>query len=539
LPGYGGLELSFSSTALNGLEDSVQYLVDYEYECAEQTASRILPIFVLGKILDEFPIASVRDDWRRKNLGNEGIEKLLAKQGYDGGFGYWKREESWPYLTNWVTFALLEGKKAGFEVEEASLNRALTYIENFVRYGYKTRWGHYYDWTSRAFGLWLLSREGKGSDLFSTVWSHRTEMPLYARVFLMSAAHRYGRNTERDVVLEELRKGVVETARTIHFAESTSEAASDGLRLLMHSNVQTDAIALMAMLEVAPEDPMLPKVIAGILAERDPRDGGRWATTHANAWALLAASRYYETVEKDEPDFLAKIWIDDDFGGELPFKGRSMAKVQQTIPMAKLAGADERKLTVAKEGPGKLYYRLGLKYAPEDLKLKAEDQGFLVYRTYEEIPTGKDEPDPEAVKRLEDGSWQIKAGTNIKVTINLVVRDRANYVVVDDALPAGFEGQNPRFVTSVAASGSSTVSYGGASTHRRWWYPWWSFDHTEMRDDRMLLFADRIAAGVYTYSYTARATSIGTFQLPPIKAEAMYEPERFGHSASSVVRIVE
>ena len=60
LPGFGGLELSFSSTALVGLEDAVQYLVDYEYECAEQTASRILPIFVLGKILDDFPVAGIR-----------------------------------------------------------------------------------------------------------------------------------------------------------------------------------------------------------------------------------------------------------------------------------------------------------------------------------------------------------------------------------------------------------------------------------------------------------------------------------------------
>jgi uncharacterized protein YfaS (alpha-2-macroglobulin family) len=60
-----------------------------------------------------------------------------------------------------------------------------------------------------------------------------------------------------------------------------------------------------------------------------------------------------------------------------------------------------------------------------------------------------------------------------------------------------------------------------------------------MRDDRMLLFSDSMPAGVYTYSYTARATNIGTFVLPPVKAEAMYEPERFGHSATSTVRVVE
>ena len=55
----------------------------------------------------------------------------------------------------------------------------------------------------------------------------------------------------------------------------------------------------------------------------------------------------------------------------------------------------------------------------------------------------------------------------------------------------------------------------------------------------MLLFANHLPAGVYTYSYTARATTLGEFQLPPVHAEAMYTPELFGHSASSTVRVVE
>lgn len=537
LPAFGGLELTFSSTALSGLEDAVEYLVTYEYECAEQTASRILPIFALGPVLDDFPIASVSDRSRREALGAEGVEKLFKNQLWDGGFGYWSAKESWPYLTNWVTLALLEGKRQGFAVDEPKLSRALQYVENFVQYGHRTRWGVYYDWTSRAFGLWLLSGEKRGESLFSDVWAHRSEMPLYARAQLMAAAHRYGRTAERDEILRELERKVVESARTIHFAESSSEADAEGLRVLMHSNVQTDAIVLMALLEVAPTDPMLPKVMAGIMSERDPRHGGRWSTTHANAWSLLAASRYYQAVETVEPSFDANVWLDDMFAGTHAFSGRSMAKTHQRVPMASLLGEDQRTLTLHKDGAGKLYYRIGLDYAPADLKMGPEDQGFTVYREYEALPeTGKKEADPEAVQRLDDGSWQVKAGTNVKVTLHIVARDRANYVVIDDAMPAGFEGQNARFVTSVGAAPTASRTPG----HSRWWWGWWwTFDHTEMRDDRMLLFSDQLWAGVYEYSYTARATTIGTFHLPPVKAEAMYEPERFGHSASSVVRVVQ
>ncbi len=543
LSAFGGLELSFSSTALSGLEDSVQYLVEYRYECAEQTSSRVLPIFVLGDILDQFPIASVRDRASRTAIATRGVEKLFTKQNPDGGFGYWYRGESWPYVSTWATFALLEGKKSGFEVDEGKLNAALNYVENFVRYGHRSRWGVYYDWTTRSFAIWLLSRESRGEELFGTVWAHRDELPLYARAYLMSAAHNYGKTAERDEVLAQLREAVIESPKTIHFEEGRSEAdAADGLRVLMHSNVQTDAIVLMAMLDAAPKDPMLPKVMAGIMASRDPMKGGRWGSTHTNAWALVAASRYYEVVEADEPNFEAQAWLGDAFAGSFTFEGRSMTKQQQTIPMKALQESGADSLTLAKNGPGKLYYRLGLRYAPQDLKLDARSQGFVVSRHYAAMPeTGEAEPDPDAVRRLEDGSWIIKAGTNVKISLNVVVRDRANYIVVDDALPAGFEGLNPRFVTSGAGAVTGTVTTGGGPSvgRHRWWYPWWTFDHSDLRDDRMLLFADMLPAGVYTYAYTARATTIGDFLLPPVKAEAMYEPERFGHSSSSRVKVVE
>ncbi|MEX1365527.1 MAG: alpha-2-macroglobulin family protein, partial [Nannocystaceae bacterium] len=386
LPAFGGLEVSMSSTALSGLQDAVDYLVTYPYECAEQTASRVLPIFALGDILDEFPVAGLRDKWRRDRLADEGIERLLAKQNPDGGFGYWVRGESWPYLSNWVTLALLEGKRAGYAVDEAALGRALGYVKNFVTHGHRTRWGVYHDWTSRALGLWILSSDSQGAALFDRVWAHREQMPLYARALLMGAAHRYGRTTARDAVLDELRDAVVESPAAAHFSEGRSEAEADGLRVLMHSSVQTDAIALVAMLEAAPTDPLLPKVMAGIMASRDPKRGGRWGTTHANAWALLAADRYYETVESEEPDFTARVWIDGLLAGQQAFAGRSMTSVEQRLPMAQLQGAPSRSLVLGKDGPGKLYYRMGLRYAPQDLVLPAEDQGFEVYREYQALP---------------------------------------------------------------------------------------------------------------------------------------------------------
>ena len=553
LPGFGGLELSLASTALTGLQDAARYLLTYDYECTEQTASRLLPIFALGPIFDAFKIEGAEDPAARDALVKAGIARLLARQNWDGGFRFWDTpSRSWPYVSAWATFALLEGKRSGAAVDAAALDRALDYLTNFVTYGEETGWGRYYDHTSRAFALWLLSREGRGADLFDRVWARRGDIPLYGQALLMSAAHRYRRAREVRAVHKDLLARVREDARTARFTEGVREADADGLRLLMHSDVQTDAIALLALLEVDPENPLLPKVMAGVMAERDPRRGGRWATTHANAWSLLAANRYFGVVEKVEPDFAARIWLGQGYAGEQHFRGRSLAVTEHRVPMRRLQEAPEQTLTLAKDGPGKLYYRLGLRYAPADLQVKAEAQGFVVYRTYEAVGQGADKPPEDAVRQLPGGTWEIKAGTLVKVNLTLVARDRATFVVVDDPLPAGLEGQNQRFQTVLqdigavlgagigdALAGIRGIGLAPARWYSEWWYPWWTWDHTELRDDRLLLFADRLPAGVYTYSYLARATTIGEFTLPPIHAEGMYTPEVFGHSASGAVRVVE
>jgi hypothetical protein len=431
----------------------------------------------------------------------------------------------------------------------------MDYLDRYVRYGEKTEWGRIYDETTRAFALWILAGDQKrAEDVFDRVWSDRDGMAMHGKILLMGAAHRYGRTKERDELLAMLRDGVAENASTIHFATAVSEADAEGLAVLMHSDVQTDATALVVLLEVAPSDPMLPKVVAGIMKDRDPKRGGRWVSTHANAWSLVAVSRYYTIVEAEVPDFVARAWLGDELGGEVPFKGREMAKKNLMVPMRLLLGSKWDSVVLEKDGPGKLYYRLGLRYAPADFELEAVDRGYQTYRRYEALPGPDGKVDPDAVRRLDDGSWVVKAGTSVKVTISVVAANRGSFVVVDDPLPAGFEGQNPRFKTSVDVTSSGgrdwsgplgigyVGGYGGGYSRGGsfgWWWPWWSWDHTQMRDDRMLLFADWLPAGVYTYSYTARATTIGDFVLPPTHVEQMYEPEVFGHSSSSRVKIVE
>jgi alpha-2-macroglobulin len=536
LPDHGGLEVSMASTALNGLEDAVSYLVDYPHECTEQTASRVLPIFSLGDILREFHIAKVADLGKQKALATAGVRKLLAFQRYDGGWGMWQGSGiSWPYLSAYTTFALLRAKEAGHEVPKHNLDRARAFLkfrlDNPIR-----EFGEQWDYVGQTESAWVLSemKQYEREHLARLFGLRKKWLPMYSQALLMVALFRAeGKSPRVREILRDLNNAAVQTVAAAHFAETKSES----LRLLMHSDDFTDAVVLQALLEVEPEHVLMPKVARGLL---DSRVRGRWSTTHANAFALVALARYYKQVEGVPPEFVSQLWYGEGFLGEGKFKGREMKVVQQEVPMAALRKLGAQQLVLAKQGPGKLYYRIGLRYAPTDLKLPPEEQGFSVSRFYEPIAdprTGKVQKG--TVLRREDGSWEIKAGSTVRVRVVVVVPDRRYFVAVADPLPAGLEGVNLTFATSARSSLSGQLDNRTYDSWHSWfgWYSLFAFDHREMRDDRVVLFADRLPAGVYEYTYLARATTIGRFVVAPVKAEEMYHPETFGRSATTFVEV--
>jgi uncharacterized protein YfaS (alpha-2-macroglobulin family) len=71
--------------------------------------------------------------------------------------------------------------------------------------------------------------------------------------------------------------------------------------------------------------------------------------------------------------------------------------------------------------------------------------------------------------------------------------------------------------------------------NRRWW--WQGFNHIEMHDDRVLLFADSLSPGIHTHRFLVRALTYGTFNAPGSKIEKMYAPEVFGRSSEISIKV--
>ena len=163
--------------------------------------------------------------------------------------------------------------------------------------------------------------------------------------------------------------------------------------------------------------------------------------------------------------------------------------------------ADEdssQNLVLQKDGKGRMYYRIGMNYAPKNLTLDPADHGFHVERNYE----GMD--DKEDVVHRKDGVWEIRSGAKVKVTVKMVASGRRYHVALVDPLPAGLEVLNP----AIAVTGELPQE---SSQNRFWWWsrPW--YEHKNMRDERVEAFSSLVYGGVYEYVYYARATTPGNF----------------------------
>ena len=298
---------------------------------------------------------------------------------------------------------------------------------------------------------------------------------------------------------------------------------SDGAYLLLASDRRVDGVMLESLIQEQKDNDLIPKIVTGLLAHRK---AGRWLNTQENSFILLALDLYFQTYEKTTPDFVARVWLGNDYAGDHAFKGHTTEDFEIAIPMKDVATHDKSDLAIQKDGKGRLYYRVGMSYAPASLKLEPADYGFVVERKYEAVD------DPKDVSHGADGSWHVKAGARVRVRLTMVNENRRYHVALVDPMPAGFEAMNPALaVTGPIPTDPKEQKSRGAYW---WWYgPW--YDHQNMRDERVEAFSQLVWEGVHEYTYVARATTPGNFVVPPPKAEEMYMPETFGRGGSDRV----
>jgi uncharacterized protein YfaS (alpha-2-macroglobulin family) len=517
----GGVEVELASTQLQSLTDAYWYLHAYPYECAEQRSSRMLATAAIYDVLAAFVAVGQPDRDEIDAQAKLDVSILARTQNADGGWGYFRGMESNPFVTMQVVTALAATKQpvptnvraAGVAYVEA---RATALLAKLHRRAAKPpasrdREDSTVDVDLAATGLAALAATGKNVrarvDQLDADARALASYPIDAKARVLALVAGVPAEAQRRAKLvAELLAATHETAGSATVTASYVEAQ----RLLLVSTTSSTALALDALLREVPQHAVVAKLARGLL---DTRKRGRWRNTHDNLDALRALRRYFDVYEKDTPAFAAKAWLGGAGYAEHAFAGRSRDRATARVGWTELAPGSTHDLAFQRDGTGRLYYRVGIVYAPARVDLPALDAGFVVRRSYTAVD------DPKDVSRGSDGRWHVRLGARVVVAIEATNTTKRYDVALVDPLPAGFEVVN----SALAVAERPVV------THTQRW------DYENLRDERAEAFARELGEGTHVFAYTARATTPGTFVAAPSKAEEMYAPETFGRSRGEVV----
>jgi len=496
----GGLRISLSSSALSDLEKSAEFLLEYPYGCTEQLSSMLTPFIALYNLSGAFKFKNI-DKREIENIVAETLSKIYKNQKPDGGFGFWSDSlNSNPFVSSYVLFIFKMAEERGFKIEKDSRDRLIGYLKNVLKGKIRS------DLIVRSFALYSLSLYGSHDESYQTLlYERRESLPLFSKAFLLSSIARTKKSSPmKDNLLREIMNKVRLEASEAHF----EEGRFDGSGIYMHSDLRTNAIILLSLLDADPNSPIIEKLVSYILGKRR---NGAWRNTQENSYALISLSEYFMRKEGKEIDFNFTGRLD---GRKLqPIKFNEIKKEVINIAMEEIENlSKELNLILEKKGKGKLFWMVNLSYYTKGMDLQEINQGFYIQKFYEDLNTGE-----------RKGSF--KLGDLIKVRIKINVSAERNYVAVVDPIPAGTEIEDSYFKTT---SLENQRKLGKIS---------WYFNHIEKYDDRMQIFADVLPQGEHEFAYILRVTSKGTFSVPPTKVEEMYNPEVFGTTKGEIVKV--
>jgi uncharacterized protein YfaS (alpha-2-macroglobulin family) len=455
------------------------------------------------------------DDHLREELPkmiDEGLQRLYDQQNTDGGIGWWKGDASNPNMTAYILLGLHEVKKAGFTVDEKMMARGVTFVENWLEEtdvdDAPTRaYSHIATgYNVRAYALYVLAELGEADEyrgMAVNLYERRDRLDHYGRGYLALTLFILNGNRADDRVdtlMDELRGDAVLEGGLAHWEEQAVD------HWMMNTDARTTAIVLDAFVRIAPDDEMVPRAVRWLV---QARVNGHWGTTQATAMSLIALVDYLLISDELDADYVYRVLVDGEEVGGRVVNGTNLAVPGRiVVPVSSLSGTSgKHEVEIVRfaegeqSGEGVLYATVSLRRFKPVEDVEPADDGIKVTRRYM-LPGSK-----RSVK-------EVTVGDVVVVELRITLDDDANYLVIEDPLPAGLEPID----TSLQITSKEHGSSGGDSV--------WT--HVELHDNRVALFATYLRAGTYVYRYEARATVPGDFQVLPAQSYPMYYPETFG-----------
>jgi len=540
---FGKLTMQLSSTLIGPFENILEYLQKSPYGGTEQVSSALLGNLA-SKELSALKLTKPAAEEQKslENMIQGSIESLYKLQKASGGFGLWQESKEDPYLSAYVLFTFNRAEKNGFKIDNKVRNLLIGYLKNQLNATNAQKFtrpdGTVIDSAEeirtlvnkRAYLLFVMS-DSKLGDLgyLQNLYDRRAQLNLVGKIYL---ALGYA-NVIEQLSLSGNSRSEVEGKITqlkndvLNKVEQTPRGASireeNPIYSMFDSNERTMALTLNLLQRIDENNAILPKLLESLLKERQ---NGHFATTQENAIALLSLLDYFQKSGELNPSFNGVATVNEKGKLNSSFTAANIfEKKVADVPLSELLGGNSNnEVAVFKNGNGRLYFDMTLQYFLPLAELVPRNEGLEVTQQYFRV---EDEKEENAIVKA-------KVGDNLKGKITIMVPEDRYYVMVEDFLPAGLEGVD--FTLNTSQQGlqdEGEVKCMDWECYQKNWY----FNHSEVRDDRMMYFADYLPKGVYEIRYFVRATSSGKFADLPTMAKETYFPEVFGRNEGRVFSI--
>jgi hypothetical protein len=482
----------------------LSYLVRYPYGCIEQTTSSTRPLLYVSELIDSVD-PTLTAHAKVEDMVMSGVNRVLSMQTPSGGFGYWPgATEPVEWGSAYATHLLLDAQKRKYAVPQDRIDDALGWMNQQVARRESHSGSDRYDDGGEAYMHYVLALAGKGHkarvqkliDQLGGQKFYSASQRAEQEYMLKSALYLAGdRRYEKD--LRDPDVSVVTDERWNSWS-FYSDRRRRGFMLSTFQDLFGDDVA---------GEPLAQRVAEALKQERSSD-----YTTQELVWGITGlGKRVAGAASKFAPPVLTA-------------DGKEVATQQGARQRASdrtwaLVRASERKgltLKVPEKGEGKLYLVLASEGVRADGQYRTGGEGLSLERHYRNL-----EGD---VLDVRGGSVSLADLVYVEVKIKNTSGERIQNIALVDRLPAGWEIENARLGRGGSVEWASSEEQ-------------WGADYVNIRDDRVEVFGSLEAGETKMVVYAVRAVTSGRFTLPPVEAEAMYDPRIWAREAGGSVEV--
>lgn len=509
------LKIEVAPSIAGTLFGALDYLTTYPYGCTEQTMSSFLPNVIVTKALKNVKSSSIRDSNDLPKKVQKGMDRLYAYQHNDGGWGWWKDDQSDPFMTAYVVSGLTLAKQNGYEPDENRIASGREKLKQMLDSG-TTDAGTQIDLETRAFMVYALQDSGDADGRYvEKIVSEQGNLQPYGRA-LLALTLKQRKDNKRAL---DLAGEIERTLTADDFSAYWSSNRKPMLDFAETNDTEATAMSLRALARIKPDSPVLPKVARWLISNR--HSGYYWNSTKDTAFAILGLIDYLKVSRELSPDYDVEVYLN---GENVLTQHISSAGASQTFSIHRKANevAGTNDIRVVKRGKGVVYFSSALDYYTGEDEVAARGSAELnLTREYLRLSVVED--GYKLKWKTEPLSGEIHSGDMLVVRLKLN-GSKARHLMIEDPIPAGAE--------QVESVGNLNLDY----TTGRDWSDWYS--SREFRDNRTVIFLDYFD-GKATYQYAMRVQVPGQFRVAPARAELMYRASTQSNTASGRLAFLE